>query len=81
MTLTLRVLEATDVVYIGGLGSLVGDTSGLVTRVLGHTIVPDLDTDRSGSCRMFVETANLSTKPSSRDDSLVDRLDVSTHFG
>ena len=39
-----------------------GDTSGVVTRVLGHTIVPDLARDISGSCSMFVEMANLATK-------------------
>ena len=33
-----------------------GDTLGVVTQVLGHTIVPDLDADRYGLCSMFVKT-------------------------
>ena len=35
---------------------LVEDTLGVVTRVLGHMIVPDLAADRSGSFSMFVKT-------------------------
>ena len=35
---------------------LVGDTSGVVTRILGHMILPDLAADRSGSYSMFVKT-------------------------
>ena len=38
-----------------------GDTLGVVTQVLGNTIVPDMTADRSGSCSMFVEMANLAT--------------------
>ena len=34
---------------------MVGNTLGVVTQVLGHMIVPDLATDRSGSCSMFVK--------------------------
>ena len=55
-----------------------GGTSGVVTRVLGNTIVPDLAADRYGSCSMFVDMANLATKPSSRDDGLVAILAIST---
>ena len=33
----------------------------------------------SGSCTMFVEMANISTKSSSRNDGLLDRLSISTH--
>ena len=51
-----------------------GDTSGVVTRVLGHTIVPDLAADRSSLCSMFDKMTNLATKPSSHDDGLVARL-------
>ena len=51
-----------------------GDTLGVVPRVLGHMIVPDLAADRSGSCSMFDKDANLATKPSSSDDGLVARL-------
>ena len=55
-----------------------GDTSGVLNRVLGHTIVPDLAAEISGSCSMFVEIANLTTKPSSCNDSLMARLDISS---
>ena len=48
-----------------------GDTSGVVTRAMGYTIVSDLAADRSVSCSMFVEVADLAPKPSSRDDGLV----------
>ena len=48
-----------------------GDILGVVTRVMGHTVVPDLAADRSSSCSMFVEMANLATKPSSFYDDLV----------
>ena len=50
------------------------DTSGVVPQVLGHTIVPDMAADISGSCSMFDKMTNLATKPSSRDDGLVARL-------
>ena len=40
-----------------------GNISGVVTRVMGHKIVPDLAADRSSLCSMFVEMANLATKP------------------
>ena len=55
-----------------------GDNSVVVTRVLGHTIVPYLYADRYGSCIMFVEMDNLDTKPASCDDGLVARLSIST---
>ena len=45
---------------------------------MGHTIVPYLAVYRSGSCSMFVDMANLATKPQSCDDGLVDRLSIST---
>ena len=51
-----------------------GHTSGVVTRFLRRTIVPDLDTDRSGSCSMFGKEYNLAAKPSLRDYGLVARL-------
>ena len=54
-----------------------GNTSGVVTYGLGHTIIPDLAADRSGLCSIFVEIANLATKPSSRDDGLVAILAIS----
>ena len=38
-----------------GVGYLVGYTLIVVTRVLGHTIVPYLAADRSGLCSMFVK--------------------------
>ena len=61
------------------MGSLLAITWEYVTfRVLGHKIVPYLAAYRSGSCSMFVEMANLATKPSSRDGGLVDRLAIST---
>ena len=56
--------------------SLLRDTSGVVTRVLGHTIVPDLAADRSGSCSMFDKMTNIATKALSRDDGLVARLAI-----
>ena len=43
--------------------SPVGDTSGVVIRVVGHKIVPYLAAERSGLCTMFVEMANIATKP------------------
>ena len=46
-----------------------------MTRVVGHTIIPDLVADRSRTCSMFVEMTNLATKPSSHDDDLVARLE------
>ena len=63
------------------MGSLVGDTLGVVTCVLGQKIVPDMAADRSSSCNMFVEMANIATKPSSRDDGLVAILVISTDRG
>ena len=51
-----------------------------MTHVLGHTIVPDLAADISGLCSIFVEMANISTKPSSRDDGIVARLAISTNM-
>ena len=56
-----------------------GDTSGVVTRVLGHMIVPDLAAYRSSSRSMFDKDTNLSTKPYSRHDGLVARL-ASSHM-
>ena len=56
--------------------SLLRDTSGVVPRVLGHKIVPDLAADISGLCHVFVEMDNLATKPSSRDDVLVALLAI-----
>ena len=53
-----------------------GDTSGVVTCVMGHTIVLDLAADISGSCSMFVDMDNLATRPLSRDDGLVDILAI-----
>ena len=50
------------------------------SRFLGHTIIPDLDAEISGSCSMFVEMYNVATKPSSCDDSSVDRLAISTNI-
>ena len=38
---------------------MVGDTLGVMTRVMGHTIVPYLAVDRSGLCSMFVKTIIL----------------------
>ena len=57
-----------------------GDTQGVVTRFLGHKIVPDLDADRSGSCSMFVEMVNIATKPLSCDSGLVAILAISTRM-
>ena len=71
MTLTLRLLETTNVVCIG-------EWDPPSNTTLGHTIVPDLDTNRSGSCRISVEMANLSTKQSSLDGGSVARLSIST---
>ena len=51
-----------------------GDTLGVVNCFLRRTIVPDLDTDRSGSCSMFGQDYNLAATPSLRDYGLVDRL-------
>ena len=59
MLLSLRVLEATDVVCIGGIGIPVFNTSGVVTPVMGHTLVPDMAADTSGPCSMFVKTIIL----------------------
>ena len=46
--------------------------------MLGYTL--GVLTPLSGSCSMFVEMANISTKPSSRDDGFVARLDSSTNI-
>ena len=56
MTLLLRAMEDTVIFCIVGTGFPDEDTSEVVTRVLGHMIVPDLASDRSGSCSMFVKT-------------------------
>ena len=56
------------------------DTLVVVTRVLGNIILPDMDTDRSYLCSMFVEMDYLATKPSSRFDVLVAILSISTVF-
>ena len=55
-----------------------GDTLVVVTRFLGHKIVPDMAADRSGSCIMFVDMVNIVTKLSSHDYGLVDILAIST---
>ena len=55
-----------------------GDISGVVTRVLGHTILPDIAADRSGYCSIFVEITYLATKKSSRYGGLVARLAISS---
>ena len=55
-----------------------GDTSGVLNRVLGHTIVPDLAAEISGLCGMFVGMANLATKTSSRDYGLAATLAIQT---
>ena len=78
MTLTLRVLEATDVVCIVKSEIPVGQYLGRCSRALGHTTVPDIAADRSVLCSMFVDMANLATKQSSRDFGLVARLAIST---
>ena len=49
-------------------------TSVVVTPCSGHTLVPDLVSDISGSCLIFRWYLNLDTKPSSRDNDLVARL-------
>ena len=50
----------------------------VTSRVLGHTIILDLNIYRSGLCSMSVEMANIATKSSSRDNGLLDRLSIST---
>ena len=49
-------------------------------HVIGNTIVPYLATDRSGTGCMYINIDNLSTKPSSLDDSLVARLPILTGY-
>ena len=55
-----------------------GDTLGVVTRVLGHTFVLDMAADRPVLCSMFFDMDNIGTKSSSRDDGLVAVLAIST---
>ena len=74
----MHTLEDTYIVCIMGIRipirPYLSSWATVNSRVMGHTIVPDLAADRSGSCFMFIDMYNIDTKPSSRDDSLVDRL-------
>ena len=78
MTLKLHALEAIYIVCILGSGIPSGrylsscDTVNY--HVLGHTLVPDLASNIYSSCHVFVNMANLATKPPSSDDGLVARL-------
>ena len=79
MTLTLRALEATNVLVVCIVWTLsIIPLEYVIFHVLRHTRVTDLAADRSGSCRMCVEMYNLVTKPSSWDIILVPILDIST---
>ena len=71
----MLALGATDVVFIFGSGISDGNTY-VISRVMGHKIVPDLSADRYGSFSMFAEMVNLATKPWSRDYGLVARLSI-----
>ena len=56
MLLSLRVLEATDVVCIVGSVIPGGRYLGSSDPSSGAYVVPDLAADRSGLCSMFVKT-------------------------